>query len=115
GRISMEGSPEAVMDYYNALLANHQSQVIQQNSTADGKTQIVSGTGEATVREISLTDQTGGQIDVIEVGQTVCLQIVVRANTLIENLVLGYGIKDRLGQIIYGTNTYFQRQVIHNV
>jgi lipopolysaccharide transport system ATP-binding protein len=30
GKLVMEGQPEAVMDYYNALLAEHQGQSIRQ-------------------------------------------------------------------------------------
>jgi lipopolysaccharide transport system ATP-binding protein len=28
--------------------------------------------------------------------------------------VLGYGIKDRLGQVMYGTNTWHTKQVLHD-
>lgn len=115
GQMAMEGEPEAVMDYYNALLADHQNQTIQQTAGTDGKTRTVSGTGEATVSNIALTDEAGNPLEVVDVGQPVRLQIQVRAHAAIERLVLGYGIKDRLGQVIYGTNTDLKKQVLHNV
>jgi len=37
GRIAMEGEPEAVMDYYNAMLADHQNQIVKQEARVDGK------------------------------------------------------------------------------
>lgn len=115
GALSMQGEPEAVMDYYNALLAEHQKQTVQQLSTSTGKLQTVSGTGEAAVSSIILTDEAGDPIEVVDVGQPVRLQIEVQVNAPIERLVLGYGIKDRLGQVVYGTNTDLRKQALNNV
>ena len=115
GRLAMQGEPEAVMDYYNAMLADHQNQTIQQVATDDGKLQTVSGTGEATVTSISLIDEAGRPLEVVDVGQSVRLRIEVTAHTAIERLILGYGIKDRLGQVIYGTNTHLKQQALLSV
>jgi len=104
-----------VMDYYNALLADHQSQTVKQETTADGKVQTVSGTGEAVVTDIALLDANGQRVEMVDVGQSVTLQIQVRTHAPIGRLVLGYGIKDRLGQVIYGTNTDLKKQVLNDV
>lgn len=34
---------------------------------------------------------------------------------ILDSLVLGYGIKDRLGQVIFGTNTWLMKQVLNGV
>ncbi len=115
GRLAMEGDPESVMDYYNALLADHQNQVVRQIETADGKVQTVSGTGEAVVEDIALVDTEGKRIEFVDVGQQVTLRVDVRTQAPIERLVLGYGIKDRLGQVVYGTNTHLKNQALENV
>jgi lipopolysaccharide transport system ATP-binding protein len=115
GRIETEGTPEAVADYYNALLAQHQSQSVRQELTPSGKVQTISGTGEAVTTEICLLDEDGKQIEIVDVGQPVTLRILVRTNTFIERLILGYGIKDRLGQVIYGTNTELKEMPLQNV
>ncbi|MGL6295211.1 MAG: ABC transporter ATP-binding protein, partial [Plesiomonas sp.] len=112
GRVAMEGEPEAVMDYYNALLADRQNQNIKQVEMADGKMQTISGTGEAKVIEIDLRDETGQIVECINVGQKVILRVVVEAHQDMPRLVLGYGIKDRLGQVIYGTNTDLKKQPV---
>lgn len=114
GRLAMEGEPEAVMDYYNAMLADHQNQTVKQETTVDGKVQTVSGTGEAVVADIALLDTDGQRLEVVDVGQKVTLRILVKTNCYIERLVLGYGIKDRLGQVIYGTNTDLKKQALEN-
>jgi lipopolysaccharide transport system ATP-binding protein len=105
GHLVLEDKPESVMDYYNALLAGHQNQQIKQIKTEDERVETISGTGEARVAEISLFDETGRQIEVVEVGQSIILRVVVEAIADIERLVFGYSIKDRLGQVIFGTNT----------
>lgn len=115
GKLAMEGEPEAVMDYYNAMLADQQNQAVTQEVTPGGKVQTISGTGEATVRDIALLDEEGRRLDTVDVGQTVILRVEVQTHAFIEHLVLGYGIKDRLGQVVYGTNTYLKKQVLENV
>ena len=115
GKLAMQGAPEAVMDYYNALLADHQNQTIQQMATADGRLQTVSGTGEASVSAISLVDISGKPVEIVDVGQPVRLQVEVTAHSSIQRLVLGYSIKDRLGQVVYGTNTELKQQPLLSV
>jgi lipopolysaccharide transport system ATP-binding protein len=115
GRVAMEGEPEAVMDYYNAMLADHQNQEVKQVVTDDGKVQTISGTGEATVTSITLVDHRDRPLEVVDVGQAVRLVIRATAHKAIDRLVLGYGIKDRLGQVIYGTNTHLKQQALTGV
>ncbi|MDD3935649.1 ABC transporter ATP-binding protein [Rhodoferax sp.] len=115
GRLAMQGEPEAVMDYYNAMLADHQNQEVKQEVREDGKVQTISGTGDATVTAIALVDSQNRPLEVVDVGQPVCLRITVQAHKSISRLVLGYGIKDRLGQVIYGTNTHLKEQPLTNV
>src|SRR5450830_607215 len=59
GRLAMQGEPEAVMDYYNAMLAEKENQTVRQHETSDGKLQTISGSGEATVEDIVLLNEKG--------------------------------------------------------
>jgi lipopolysaccharide transport system ATP-binding protein len=115
GKLVKQGQPEAVLDYYNAMLADHQHQIVKQEIREEGKTQTVSGTGEAKVSFISMADENGNPIEVVNVGQHVRLRIEVEVYNAIDRLVLGYGIKDRLGQVMYGTNTDYKNQPLLNV
>jgi lipopolysaccharide transport system ATP-binding protein len=54
-------------------------------------------------------------VELVDVGQPVTLQVLVKTHCQIERLVLGYGIKDRLGQVVYGTNTDLKKQALENV
>lgn len=115
GTVIKDGAPEEVMDFYNALIAEKENSTVQIKQMADGRTQTVSGTGEITVEEIAMLSDVGVPIEYVDVGQPVTLRVVAKAHQDIERLVLGYGIKDRLGQVMYGTNTHLKDQALENV
>lgn len=106
GRLSMEGDPESVMDFYNALLAERGNSSVRQTVTESGKVQTVSGSGEASIQDVVLLDETGQRLEVVNVGQSVELCVKVSVAADLPELVLGYVIKDRLGQSVFGTNTH---------
>ena len=110
GRLAMEGEPEAVMDYYNAMLADRGNLRVRQDITDDGKIQTTSGTGEASILGAGLFNAQDEPVEVVDVGQPVSIRVKVRINQSIPELVLGYMIKDRLGQPVYGTNTHHLQQ-----
>jgi len=112
GRLEMEGPPEAVMDYYNAMLADRKNHEVKQEKLDDGTVQTVSGSGEAVIDEVVLLDESGQAIEVVGVGQPVAIRIKVKCVQAIPELVVGYMIKDRLGQTVFGTNTYHLKQVM---
>jgi lipopolysaccharide transport system ATP-binding protein len=115
GHLAMEGQPEAVMDYYNAMLADRQNQQVTQVIQEDGRVQTVSGTGEAIIDAVRLFNDRGQSIEVVSVGQSVSLNIKVICKDSIESLVVGYMIKDRVGQAIYGTNTFHLKKILNNL
>jgi len=106
GRLEMRGEPEAVMDYYNALIAEKENSTVRQLPADDGRMQTISGTGEAIVTGIRLLDVKGEAIQVASVGEAVTLEICVVVREDVEHLILGYMIKDRLGQPVFGTNSH---------
>jgi lipopolysaccharide transport system ATP-binding protein len=115
GRLTKEGAPEEIMDYYNALIAERENATVRLQATETGKVQTVSGTGEATVADIALLDEQGERVEVVDVGAPVTLQVTVKTNAVIPRMVLGYMIKDRLGQPMYGTNTHLKELPLEDV
>lgn len=116
GRIQKEGKPEEVMDYYNAMLADRENQSIEQETVlSDGLLQTRSGTGEAQISSIGLFGGDGQRLEVLRVGETVSLKVSAKCNEPLSELVLGYLIKDRLGQAIFGTNTYHCKQILKSL
>ncbi|MDR0441741.1 MAG: Wzt carbohydrate-binding domain-containing protein, partial [Candidatus Accumulibacter sp.] len=97
------------------LLADRQNRHVAQETLENGRVRTVSGTGEATVNDIVLLDETGQRIETARVGQVLTLRVTAHTHAPIERLVFGYGIRDRLGQVVYGTNTYHTQQTLHDL
>lgn len=114
GRIEKEGQPEAVIDYYNALVAKKKTDAIQQTVISPGRVQTRSGTGEASIISIKLLSDMNEEIETVSVGARIVLEIAVKVYEDIPRLVLGFSIRDRLGLSIYGTNTHFLNKAIEN-
>jgi len=106
GRLAKQGEPEAIMDYYNALIAQKENSKIEQTVSDNGKVQTTSGTGEVEIESAVVLNSKGEPVEIINVGEQITLKITARSNAHLSELVLGYLIKDRLGQPIFGTNTH---------
>lgn len=115
GKISRIGTPGEVMDYYNALIAEQENNEIKIMESINGICQTISGTGEAYVDEIGLFNDKSEKIEIVNVGELVELKVRVVVRDNIEKLVLGYMIKDRLCEEIFGTNTYHTNQILENI
>ena len=114
GTVIQDGDPESVTDFYNALIAKKENDAVTITPLASGKKQTVSGTGQATVEKIALLNQKGIAAEYIGVGEKVTLCIRVKVLDTLNTLVLGFGIKDRLGRFMYGTNTWHTDQVLRH-
>jgi lipopolysaccharide transport system ATP-binding protein len=110
GRLAMQGEPEVVMDYYNALIAEKENSTVRQEATEQGRVQTTSGSGEASVVRVRVLDAQRRPVEVVAVGQSVILEVVVAVNHDIERLVAGFMLKDRLGLPVFGTNTHHLKQ-----
>ncbi len=106
GVIAKDGNPEEVMDFYNALIAERENATVEVKRLPDGRAQTSSGTGEARVESIELLNASGEPVDHVNVGQPVRLKVRIGLHADLPELVLGYMIKDRLGQPVFGTNTH---------
>ena len=114
GQIVYRGKPEAVMDYYNAMLTYNTEVKIKQECCDEERTKTESGSFEAKIVEVSLNDSCGKILDLVCVGQEVQVVVVVKVQVDINGLVLGCGIKDRLGNMVFGTNTFHTNQRINS-
>ena len=123
GRILMDGEPLAVMDFYNALIAEKENRRLtgaveattRQRLRSDGLVETESGDRAAAFESISLVDERNAPIEFIQTGQSVRLVANVKVFKDLPRLVFGFMIKDRLGQVIFGTNTYHKQQVLQSV
>ena len=106
GTVIKDGKPEEVMDFYNALIAEKENATVEIRELGDGSVQTRSGSGEASIESVSLHNSEGDPVEYVSVGETVSLRINATINSAIPELVVGYLIKDRLGQPVFGTNTH---------
>ena len=113
GAVIKDGNPEEVFDFYNAIIAEKENSTVEVKKLDNNKVQTSSGTGEAKVEEIALYNLKNEVVEVVGVGESVELRVKAKVYQSVESLVFGYGIKDRLGQVMYGTNTWHTEQVIN--
>lgn len=108
GHVALEGDPETVMNHYNALLAQRDDQAVQHIPLEQSQAiQVVSGSGQININTVQILDREGKRAELLEVGRPVSLHIQLEAVDTVSDLVVGYSIKDRLGQDIFGTNTAY--------
>jgi lipopolysaccharide transport system ATP-binding protein len=115
GKLALEGAPEEVMDFYSAMIAEKEQHTVRQERLDNGKVRTISGTGEAGFADIALLNAQGQRVEVIEVGSRATLEITVEVRAPISRLVLGFMIKDRMGQSIYGINTHRLHRELENL
>jgi lipopolysaccharide transport system ATP-binding protein len=117
GRPLREGPADEIVDYYNAMIAAKESaklEVVQERQEG-GWLRTRSGTGQATLAEFELSDAESGEVvRTIRVGQRVALTASVTIGADLPQLVLGYMLRDRIGHVVWGTNTWHTRQVVEN-
>jgi len=106
GRVAMEGAPEAVMDYYNAMLADRGNETVKRVVLEDGRTQTVSGSGEVVLDSIELLNEKSKRVEVVSIGESLRLKVQYKTKEPISDLTIGFMVKDRLGQPVFGTNTH---------
>lgn len=104
GRLVMDGLPSDVFDYYHALTAKGEESP-QRNTLNSGRSQVVSGTGEAKVKSIRFLAKDGRELNTLDVGMPVTLEFLVHIYEPFPRLVLAFAIRDRMGQTIFNTNT----------
>lgn len=115
GNIARDGAPTEVMDYYNALIAKKTGENIREISRDDGTVQTISGTGEVAIQTVELLDTCGNPVETVSVRSEIELRVTVKVRKAVQRLVFGYAIKNRLGQVVYGTNTHHYNCPLENL
>ncbi len=61
----------------------------------------------ARVVDVQLVDESDGRLGIVQGGELVQLRIRVEADKALDQLIVGFYVKDRLGQRLFGDNSYF--------
>ncbi len=107
GRLIDDGPPDRVLDHYNALIATREatSRILQAENQS-GTMTTRSGTFEATIESIELADGAGARTRAFTVGDRARVCCLVRFAATVASPTVGILIRDRLGNDVFGTNTY---------
>ena len=64
------------------------------------------GKGGASIVGVSFVNADGKPLSWVVGGEDVTLRIQVQVNEMLDSPIVGFSIKDRLGQVLFGDNTY---------
>ncbi|HEY8517445.1 MAG TPA: ABC transporter ATP-binding protein [Candidatus Binatia bacterium] len=106
GTLLRDGPPDAVFDYYNAMIAQkeHEREIVQVE--AQGQVVTRSGTREAEIVAVELLDTQGAPRRSFTVGETARIRVRLRTNRAMPSPTVGFLIRDRLGNDVFGSNTF---------
>lgn len=107
GRIVQDGAPDDVLDFYNAMIAKkHADREIQQNPDGVGRKGTRSGSRDAQIDAVELV--VGGvAMGALSSGDAASLRITGTISAAVDELTVGILLRDRLGNDVFGTNTFF--------
>ncbi len=104
GKLLSEGPPEAVASQYVAMIAERAG---KQNLTSRFDTvHRRYGSYEGKIERVELLDLMGNRKNVLLPGEEAVVEVGVTVTGRIEDPAVGILIRDRLGNDIFGTNTY---------
>lgn len=109
GVVLRDDEPGAVLDYYNGLIATQRADYeIRQTERVTGRKVTRSGTSEAVVENVDLIVD-GRSVRSLRACSAAAIEIGLLAQSGLDELTAGIMIRDRLGNDVFGTNTYHQK------
>lgn len=103
GKVTYHGIPAAVINQYNFQLAQKQKR--EQALQWDSNAQSTYGTFEVKTSNVSIFG-INSQTHVMCSGEKAVVSMDLVSSIDLENLTVGFDIRDRFGQIVFGINTY---------
>jgi len=106
GRVVEQGNPENIINSYNFLIAQRareQEVRYREKEKASGY-----GNHKVMIETVELLDENNLAVDTLKSGRPVRVKVGLKGHSQTDDLTLGIAIRDRFGQDIYCTNSYFQ-------
>jgi len=113
GMVVKEGKPSVIIDYYNALTVSNKSSLPELKFYENSR-RTEYGNKRVFFSNVELINSCNSIADVIKVGEKIELIFTIEVKYPEESIVIGCGITDRLGQMMFGTNTKITNQIIRN-
>ena len=107
GRIVADDTPDQVLDLYNALVAERENSTFEAEAAPVGEPAVGvrSGDKRAVLLAVDVHD-TQGPARVLRVGQPMEVRVRLRKQAPVDDLTVGFMLRDRLGNDVFGTNTW---------
>jgi len=106
GYVQRDDMPDAVLDYYNAVIAKRDvAYDIRQPMDSTGKKATRSGGEEVSIISVELHHE-GQPVRTIRSGSPAVIRVVSQSHRPVDELTVGILIRDRLGNDIFGTNSF---------
>jgi lipopolysaccharide transport system ATP-binding protein len=105
------GDPEKVVNTYNFLLAKKsaQEEVRHWETPEIGKPY---GNSKVEISRVQMLNEKGVESEVFISGERCIVDVRLKANEGVDNVTIGFLIRDRFGQDIFGTNTHHLKMPI---
>jgi lipopolysaccharide transport system ATP-binding protein len=114
GQLIKDDEPDAVLDYYNAMIAReNKNEEIQQIETQSTRIMTRSGTGEASIVSVEMVNTSEQPARVFCVGEMAKIICRIRINSRIDCPNVGILLRDRLGNDVFGTNSRYLNAQTH--
>lgn len=116
GVVVRDGDPESVLDYYNAAIARQGAEyaIREVETAADGRRTVRSGSFAAKITGIE-TLLAGEPARAFVAGSPMTVRVEVEVGRTIDELTIGFLIRDRLGNDVFGTNTFHLGQTMRGL
>jgi lipopolysaccharide transport system ATP-binding protein len=106
GQVVAAGEPDSVINTYNFLLARKsEGQELIVRAAADKGSSY--GNFKVEITEVKLLNAGGQDSELFISGQQCIIQAFLRAQQEVPEITVGILIRDRFGQDIFGTNSYY--------
>lgn len=109
GQILKDGKPNEVLDFYNALISQKEGVEIQEKEDENGKINVISGNGKASIVDAYILNENNEKIDKFACGDRVKICFEILAKEDIDDLVNGFMIRTKHGVEVYGINTSYMK------
>ncbi|MDH3255860.1 MAG: Wzt carbohydrate-binding domain-containing protein, partial [Acidobacteriota bacterium] len=108
GRLVRQGAAEAILDYYNAMIAKREKDASVEQVTVSGKRlRTRSGDGKVTILGVTMSDEEDAESHSFTNGEKARIRCRFRFEKDLPEYTVGILMRDRLGNDVFGSNTFY--------
>ncbi|MBX9834583.1 MAG: ABC transporter ATP-binding protein, partial [Burkholderiaceae bacterium] len=107
GRIVADDAPDQVLDLYNALVAERENTTFDATAAPVGERSVGVRSGDGRARLLAVAARNAqGPAQVFRVGEALELRVRLCKQATVDDLTVGFLLRDRLGNDVFGTNSW---------